>query len=133
VGGRREYSGLEKAAAAAGLDEDELFVELDLVFDAEAFVEVEQVDAAAQQDVLTVVDGLAFQFTADFVGRRSSTEEGAAFEDLNVMSCGGKGCGCGETSESAAEDDYRGHGSLPVIKRLWLRGDGRDGPRRHRR
>ena len=44
--------------AAAGLDEIELAVKLDAVPHAQAYVKIQQVDAAAQQHVLAIVDGL---------------------------------------------------------------------------
>jgi hypothetical protein len=56
------------AAAAAGFDEDELAVEGDVVGYAQALIEVEEVDAAAEEDMLAVVDNLA----SGFVGRCSA-------------------------------------------------------------
>ena len=43
--------------APAGLDEEEFAMKGDVVRDAQAPIEIDQVDAAAQQDVLAVVDG----------------------------------------------------------------------------
>src|SRR5260370_396462 len=45
-------------------------------------VEIEQVDAAAQQDVLAVVDGLGI---ADFVRGRAAAQERAGFQDKDVV------------------------------------------------
>ena len=48
----------------------------DLLFDAQATVEIQQVAAAPQQDVLAVIDGLR----AGFVGSGASPKEGPRFE-----------------------------------------------------
>ena len=61
--GRGEDSAFEDGGASAGFDEEEFAVETDFVVDAEPPVEIEQIDAAAQQDVLAVVDHLGV-FTA---------------------------------------------------------------------
>jgi hypothetical protein len=58
----------------AGLDEVELAIEADAVADAQPLVEIQQVDAAAQQHVLAVVDGLGDLFAA----RRNRVGRGAA-------------------------------------------------------
>src|SRR5207253_386350 len=98
--------GAQHAAASAGLDEVELAMEGDGVFDAEAVVEVEQVDAALEQDVLAVIDGLG----AGFVGGCAAAEEGSRFEDSDVMACAAQGRGGGESCQTSTRDDYIGHG-----------------------
>src|SRR4051812_3251313 len=66
---RGEAAPVEDRHASSGLDKVELAIELDAVADAQPVVEIEQVDAAAQQDVLAVVNdlGLAALFSG---GRR---------------------------------------------------------------
>ena len=59
-----EDSAFEDGGASTGFDEEEFPVETDFVADAEPLVEIEEIDAAAQQDVLAVVDHLGV-FTAD--------------------------------------------------------------------
>ena len=58
--GRGQPAAAQNGDAAAGLEEIELAIELDAVAHAQPLVEIQQVDAAAQQDVLAVVDGLGF-------------------------------------------------------------------------
>jgi hypothetical protein len=53
----REYPGTEYRNAAARFDEIEFFVEVNGVEDAQPGVEVEQIHAALEQDVLAIVDG----------------------------------------------------------------------------
>ena len=84
----RKHACFEDAAASARLDEDELLVELNLVLDAETLIEVEEIDAAAQQDVLAVVDGLA----ANFVGSRASAQERPGLKKIDLVA-GGSQCG----------------------------------------
>ena len=73
----------------------------DIVFDAEALVKIHQIDAAAQQDVLAVVDG----FRIDFVGGRASAQERAGFEELHRMAGGAEGGGGRESGQTSADDD----------------------------
>ncbi len=65
--GGGQNSGAQSTHAAAGFDEENFAVKRDIVLDAQATVEIHQVDAAAEQDVLAVVDG----FRIDFVGGRA--------------------------------------------------------------
>ncbi len=53
---RRQPSGLQNRSSAAGFDKEKLLVKLDPIRHAQAAVEIHQIDAAAQQDVLAVVD-----------------------------------------------------------------------------
>ena len=55
---RGQAAAAQDGEPAAGLEKVEFAIELDAVAHAQALVEIEQVDAAAQQDVLAVIDGL---------------------------------------------------------------------------
>jgi hypothetical protein len=73
-----------------------------LVFDAEAGVEVDEVGAAAEEDVLAVVDD--FVGGGVGVGGGSAAYVGAAFEELDLVARGGEGAGCGEAGDAGAYD-----------------------------
>ena len=64
---RRQDTGAQHAASPARLDEDEFAIKPDLVLYPQAAVEVQKIDAAAQQDVLAVIDGLGVFTGSDFV------------------------------------------------------------------
>ncbi len=57
---RRQAAAPQHGKLAARLDEVELAKELDAVADAEALVEIEQVYAAAQENVLAIIDDLGW-------------------------------------------------------------------------
>ncbi len=55
---RRKHARAQDATASARLDEHELAIEPDVARDAQATVEIEKVGAAAEKDVLAIIDGL---------------------------------------------------------------------------
>ena len=115
VQGRRKDAGLENRGAPARFDEEELFVEGDLMLDADPAVEIDQVDAAAQQDVLAVVDGFGLLVgVRDFVGGRASAEERTAFEQVHLEPGIAQGSGGSQTREASTDDD----GGRRGIRRL---------------
>ena len=65
---RRQPAAAQDRGAAARLQEVELAMEADAVADAQPRIKIEQVDAAPQQDVLAVVDGLGFALAAPVAG-----------------------------------------------------------------
>ena len=74
-------------------------------------VEIQEVDAAAQQEVLAVIDGLRGIFTGagNRVGRGASPQEGARLEKVHVeTSAAQSGCR-GEAGEAAARYENRTH------------------------
>ena len=75
--------------------------------DAQAAVEIQQIDAAAQQDVLAVVDGLRI----DLVGGRAAAQERARFEEFDGVPGAGERRGRSQSRQAAADDDYvrQGH------------------------
>ena len=60
-------------------------IEADLVLDAQPPVKIEQIDAAAQQHVLAVVDHLGV-FAADRPGSGAAAEEAAGFVKIDFKS-----------------------------------------------
>ena len=104
-----EDAGAHDGGAAAGLDEVELFVKVDLAGDTEPAIEVEEIDAALEQDVLAVVDDCAGIVTRCGIGRGAAAQEGSSLQDRNTMSGGAQCRGGGQPGESAAEHENVGH------------------------
>ena len=100
---RGKHAGFEGRGPAAGLNEVELSMELDLLRDTETRVEIPEVDAALEQDVLAVVDGFIGRWRG--VGGGASAEEGACLKELDRMIEGTEGRCRRESSESAAYND----------------------------
>jgi hypothetical protein len=75
---RWQPGGSNDAAAPAGLDVGEPAEPGDLVFNAEPGVKVDEVGAAAEQDVLAVIDGLAGAGVG--IGGGAAANVGAAFD-----------------------------------------------------
>src|SRR5262249_37789731 len=86
-----KHSGAQHAAASARLDEIELAMEAGGDFDAEAAIEVEQIHAAFQENVLAIVDGVG----AGLVGSRAAAEKRSRFEKAYFVACARESCGCG--------------------------------------
>jgi hypothetical protein len=84
VEGGGEEAAAEEGHAAAGFEEGDLGEEADFVFDAEAAIEIEEVDAAAEKDVLAVVDNFGVR---EGVGSGASAQEGFGFEYLYGSPC----------------------------------------------
>src|SRR5947209_3177603 len=82
---RGKRSTPQSGDASAGLDEVELGIEADAVVDAEAAVEVEEVDAAAQEHMLTIVDHLGvFIGRRHRIGCRAAAEKAARFVEIDL-------------------------------------------------
>ncbi len=105
-----QESGAKGTGASTGLDEKNIAIEGDLVRDAEAFIKIHQVDAAAEQEVLAVVDGLGVYF----VRSRAAAEEGARFEEFYGVAGGAESCRGGESGQ-AASGDYRFRQGSPAF------------------
>ena len=89
---------LQHGDAAAGFDEVELAIEADALADAEPLVEIQQIDAAAQQHVLAVVDGLGDLFAAggNRVGGGAAAQKGAGFVEIDLPAVAAEGRRRGE-------------------------------------
>ena len=94
--------------AAAGLDEIHLIEPANLIGDADAFVELDQVRAEAEEHVLAVVDD--FSGAGMFVGRSAAAEEGALLKERDAETGVGQGAGGGESGEAASGDGDCGLG-----------------------
>jgi len=108
----REAPAAERRNAAAGLDEVELPVEANVLADSEALIEVEEVDAAAEQHMLAVIDG--FDLRAGRAGNRigsgATAKEGARLEQVDLeTSTTERGRGR-QSGEPAAGDENFRHG-----------------------
>ena len=68
---------------AALVEKMHTLVESDLVADAHALIEIEEIGAAAEQDVLAVVEQFAFMFLI-FEGTRPPAESEAGFEQRHL-------------------------------------------------
>src|SRR5450432_3079782 len=91
---------------SARLDEGHAIEPANFIFDADGFVERQQICAGAEQDVLAVVHD--FAGAGMFVGGGASAEVGAAFEDGDLKAAASKGARGGNSGESASDDGYCG-------------------------
>src|SRR4051794_33736204 len=99
---RGERAGFEDGCASAGLNVCETVVPTDLAFDSEAAVEIAEIGAAAEENVLAVVDDLAG--AGMFIGGGASAEIGTLFEQRDAESGVGERAASGESGESAADN-----------------------------
>src|SRR6185312_1103280 len=97
-GGHKRW--LNDRLAAAGFDKSERVIPANLVFHADALVEIDQVRAAAQQNVLAVVHN--FAGARMFVGRSASPEVGTLFEEPDAESATRQGASGGQSGQAAA-------------------------------
>src|SRR5258708_36371931 len=88
--------------ASAGFDEGEAVEALDFFLPAQLLIEMNQIGAASQKDVLAVVHDLAG--AGVFVGGGSSAHVRAAFEEGYVATRVGKGAPGREACEASADD-----------------------------
>ncbi len=108
---RRQPAAAQDGEAASGLQKVDLLMEADQVADPQALVEIQEVDAAAQQQVLAVIDGLGGVLVraGNGVGRGASAQERARLEEVHVeTSAAQSGCR-GEAGKAAAGYENRGH------------------------
>ena len=84
---RGEECWFEFRLPSARLDEGHAIEPADFVFDADGFVEREQIGAGAEEDVLAVVHD--FAGAGMFVGRSAAAEVGAALEDGDAEAAAG--------------------------------------------
>src|ERR1017187_7104801 len=84
---------------SARLEERHAIEPADFVFDADGFVEREQIGAGAEENVLAIVHD--FAGAGMLVGRSASAEIGTAFEDCDLKAAASKGASRGQSSESA--------------------------------
>ena len=92
---RGKRGGVHHATAAAGLNESHVIVPADFVFHSDAAVELDEVGADPEENVLAVVDH--FAGAGMLVGRSASAEVGAALEERDAEAGIGEGAGGGES------------------------------------
>src|SRR5260370_9651622 len=113
---RTQPAGSQYRRPSARLDEVELFVEMDPVGDVQALIEIHDIDAAAQQQVLALIDDFG-AVARQRVGSGAATQESAGFEQVYLESLSTQRGGCCQAGETAANDDRSGHifpGQLPI-------------------
>jgi len=81
--GSGEKRGAHVSAAARRSGESNLVVEADLVTRADALVEIGEIGAAAESDVLAIIDVAAI---GKNIGSRATAQVRAAFEEANAVS-----------------------------------------------
>ena len=101
-----EEAAFEDGDPASRLHEGDFGEEVDFVLDSEAAVEVEQVDAAAQEDVLAVIDDFGI---GEGVRGGATAEERAGFEEFHGGAGAAQGRGGGEAGKATADDNHVGH------------------------
>ncbi len=102
--GAGRMSALHGGCAPARFDKKEFFVEADLVAYAETSIEVEQIDAAAQEHVLAVIHHLAF--FADRPGCGAAAQESAGFVKIDFETGTAQRRGRGEPGQSTSDNGY---------------------------
>jgi hypothetical protein len=88
----RQPARAQQAAPPARLDKDEVAIEPDLALDSQAAVKIQKIDAAAQQNVLAVVDGLGIFARADFVRSGAPAQKSPRFQDSHRVPGAGQSC-----------------------------------------
>src|ERR1700722_1075522 len=87
----------QHASAASRLNHGDVFKPVKLIECADAPVEIDEIGAAAEEQVLAVVDNLAC--AGMFVGRRATADVCAAFDEAHIMAGIGeclRGCEAGD-------------------------------------
>ena len=78
---RREHPCLHFATAALRIEEHKAVEEFDFVRGADAAIKIVEIGAAAERDVLAIIDVLA---VGQYVGRCAAAEERTLFEQPNA-------------------------------------------------
>src|SRR5438094_10357280 len=101
VHGSRQHSGTQHATPATRLDKHKFPMEGDFVRDTQTLIEIEQVDATAQQNVLAVVDCLGTLRAADLVRGRTTTQERASLKQPHGVTDAAQRDDARQTSDDA--------------------------------
>src|ERR1700731_2493986 len=97
---RRQRGGVHHAGAGAGLDKSHHVIPADFVFHADAAIELDEISADAEEDVLAVVDD--FAGSGMLVGRCASAEIRPAPKERDAKAgIGGSEGGGGSTQTTA--------------------------------
>ncbi len=95
----------EKRAAAAGLDHRHLAGPVNLIVDADALVEADEIGAAAEEHMLAVIDD--FVDAGMQVGACAATKIAAALDELDTKAGIGQRAGSTHAGDAAADDRDR--------------------------
>ena len=110
--GRGKHAALEDGSAPAGFDEEELAMKADFVLHAQPPVEIEQIDAAAQQHVLAVVDHFTRPLPPTGHDVARPPRKGARFVEIDFESRAAQSDGRGEAREAASDNSNARHGEV---------------------
>jgi hypothetical protein len=99
---------LHDGSASAGFDESHFVVPADLVGDSNAVVELHQIGAEAEEDVLAIVHD--FAGAGMLPGGGAASEERALLEEGDAETRVGEGAGGGKSGEAASGDGDCGLG-----------------------
>src|SRR5580704_8727105 len=100
---RRQYRRLDHRSSSARFEESQPIVPANLPFDAQPFIELDQVGAAPQQHMLAIVHH--FAGAGMLIGRSASAEIRPALKEGHAKAATGKGATSREARQSAT--DYR--------------------------
>src|SRR5579884_1265895 len=106
---RGQPSRLQNCRLSTGREKGELIVPADVTLDAEAAVQIEQSRAAADENMLAVVDDLPG--AGVLIRRRTSAEVRTPFEDLDAVACIGERAGGCNPRDAAAHHDRAATGA----------------------
>ncbi len=95
---------MHDAGTAAGFDESHLVVPANLVLDANAAIELDEIGTNPKQDVLAIVDYLGG--AGMFIGRCAAPEIGTALEKGYAEAGVGEGAGRGQSGKASAGDGH---------------------------
>ena len=114
---RSDVGAARRGGAGGGFEEGNGVVPADVLAGAGEIAEVDEVGAAAEEDVLGVDD---FVERGVRVGVGAAAYEGLALEEGDAGSCAGEGHGCSEAGSACAEDEDVGGGVVahPMILAL---------------
>src|SRR5579871_554178 len=108
---RRQLAAPQNRNAAVRFDEIELAIEPDPVADTQPPVEIEQVDAAAKQNVLAVVDGFSRLIGRGRhrIGSGAAAQERARFEEFHIEAGSSQSGGCRHPGQSSPRNENFRH------------------------
>src|SRR5208282_4995293 len=99
---RRQRRRCDDGCASSGLEERQLLIPANLVLNARAAIEIEQVGAAAKQYMLAIIDN--FASTGMLIRGRAPTEIGAAFKQRDAKTGFCQNASSGQASQPASGD-----------------------------
>jgi hypothetical protein len=108
---RGQASGFERGSPAAGFDEEKLPVELDSIGHSQPAVKIHEIKAAAQQDVLAIIDDFG-TVTGNGIGSGATAQKSARLKNVDFESGLAQRCRGREPGQASADHNCRGHAAL---------------------